>query len=411
MLLRYPVSVSPATSPARRPSALSVFAVFLRLGCTSFGGPVAHLGYFRKEFVVRRRWLTEPTYAELLALAHALPGPGSSQVGFAIGLLRAGWRGALAAWLGFTLPSALLMLAVALGHSLFTTPTGVRLSHGLQLVAVAVVAQAVVSMQRTLAPDVPRLILAALSAAALLTLPVSLANATVIALAALIGWAIFRHKTLPPLADAAIAFPRFAGLVAAAFFFALLAVALVPAASTTLTPFTLTAAFYRSGALVFGGGHVVLPLLERAFVLPHWIGEPAFLTGYGAAQAMPGPLFTFGAYLAATMAPPAHAAAYAFLGLAGIFLPGLLAMAAVLPFWTTLRSNQRLRAALLGVNASVVGILAAALIHPLWTSTIHTPADILIAAVAFIGLQFGRVQPWMIVAAAALLALVPGLRL
>jgi chromate transporter len=399
----------PAATP--KPSALSVFAVFLRLGCTSFGGPVAHLGYFRKEFVDRRRWLTEPTYAELLALAHALPGPGSSQVGFAIGLLRAGWPGALAAWLGFTLPSALLMLVVALGHGLFTTPTGARLSHALQLVAVAVVAQAVVSMQRTLAPDAPRLILAALSAAAVLLLPISLANAAVIALAALIGWAIFRRKPLPPLADAAIAFPRFTGLVAAALFFSLLAVALIPAASTTLTPFTLAAAFYRSGALVFGGGHVVLPLLERAFVLPHWIAQPAFLTGYGAAQAMPGPLFTFAAYLAASMAPPHRAAAYALLGLAGVFLPGLLAMAAVLPFWTSLRTNRTLRAALLGVNASVVGILAAALAHPLWTSTVHTPADILIAALAFATLQIGRLQPWMVVAAAALLALIPGLPL
>ncbi len=401
----------PATTPARRPSALGVFAVFLRLGCTSFGGPVAHLGYFRKEFVDRRRWLTEATYAELLALAHALPGPGSSQVGFAIGLLRAGWPGACAAWLGFTLPSALLMFTVALGHSLFATPIGARLSHALQLVAVAVVAQAVVSMQRTLAPDIPRLILAGLSAAAVLLLRVSLANAAVIALSALIGWAIFRHKTLPPLADAAIAFPRSTGLIAAALFFAMLAIALIPVASTTPTPFTLTAAFYRSGALVFGGGHVVLPLLERAFVLPHWIGEPAFLTGYGAAQAMPGPLFTFGAYLAATMAPSGHAAAYGLLGLAGIFLPGLLAMAAVLPFWTNLRSNQTLRAALLGVNASVVGILAAALVHPLWRSTIHSAADILIAAGAFIALQFGRVPPWVVVTAAALLALVPGLPL
>jgi chromate transporter len=403
--------VPPATSPARRPSALGVFAVFLRLGCTSFGGPVAHLGYFRKEFVDRRCWLTESTYAELLALAHALPGPGSSQVGFAIGLLRAGWPGALAAWVGFTLPSALLMFAVALGHGFFITPTGVRLSHALQLVAVAVVAQAVASMQRTLAPDATRLILAALSAAALLLLPASLANATVIALAALIGWALFRRKTLPPLADAATAFPQSAGLMAGALFFALLAIALFPAASTALTPFTLTAAFYRSGALVFGGGHVVLPLLERAFVNPGWIGQSSFLTGYGAVQAMPGPLFTFAAYLAAAMAPSGHALAYALLGLLGIFLPGLLAMAAVLPFWTTLRTNHALRAALLGVNASVVGILAAALIHPLWTSTVHTSSDMLIAAAAFAALQLGRVQPWKVVAAAALLALVPGLPL
>lgn len=249
------------------------------------------------------------------------------------------------------------------------------------------------------------------SAAAVLLLPVSLANAAVIALAALIGWAIFRRKALPPLADAAIAFPRSSGLIAAVLFFALLAVTLIPAAATTPTPFALTAAFYRSGALVFGGGHVVLPLLERAFVLPQWIAEPAFLTGYGAAQAMPGPLFTFGAYLAATMAPSGHAAAYALLGLAGIFLPGLLAMAAVLPFWTLLRRNQTLRAALLGVNASVVGILAAALVHPLWTSTIHSFADILVAAAGFVALQFGSVPPWMVVAAAALLALIPRLPL
>jgi len=381
----------------------------------SFGGPVAHLGYFRREFVERRRWLSEATYAELLAIAHALPGPGSSQVGFAIGLLRAGWPGACAAWLGFTLPSAILMFGVALSHGVFVNPEGVRLSHALQLVAVAVVAQAVVSMQRTLAPDAMRLLVAAVSAAVVLLLPASVANVTVIVLAAVAGWVVFRKKPLAPLADAKIFFPRSNGLIAGALFCALLGLALVSVVSVAPRPFVLLAAFYRSGALVFGGGHVVLPLLERAFVVPGWIAQDSFLTGYGAAQAMPGPLFTFGAYLGAAMAPaggePAYVAAYALLGLAGIFLPGLLAMVAVLPFWTGLRADPSLQAGLLGVNASVVGILAAALVRPLCTSTVHSLADVLIAVAAFAALQFGRVQPWMVVATAVLLALIHGVPL
>jgi chromate transporter len=407
--LRYSVLVQTAkdSDVDATPSALQVLGVFLRLGCSSFGGPVAHLGYFRREFVERRQWVTEATYAELVAIAHALPGPGSSQVGFAIGLLRAGWMGALAAWVGFTLPSALLMVAVAVGHGFFTGPLGMRVAHALQLVAVAVVAQAVISMQRTLAPDGPRLLLAVVSAVVVLLVPSHVANVAVIAGSAVVGWAVWRNKPMAEVADAGIKLPRSAGLAAAGMFVGLLLVAVVARESVGgLGAVGMSAAFYRSGALVFGGGHVVLPLLERAFVRPGWIGQGAFLTGYGAVQAMPGPLFTFAAYLGAAMAPTGRAGWYALLGLVGVFLPGLLAMVAVLPFWTGLREDGRFRAALLGMNASVVGILAAALMHPLWTSTVHGYADGSVALVTFAALQFGRVPPWVMAGVAVVAAFV-----
>ncbi len=374
--------------------------MFLRLGCSSFGGPVAHMGYFRKEFVERRRWVNEGTYAELLAVAHALPGPGSSQVGFAVGLLRGGWRGGLAAWVGFTLPSAVLMVAIAYGSALWASPAGARVFHGLQLVAVAVVAQAVVAMQRTLAPDWKRLLLAAAAMATVLLVPWSSVNLLVIVLAGLAGLALFRGRRFAGTGEAEIALSRSRGAVAASVFFVLLALGFVLrlSAQPLLAEF---AAFYRSGALVFGGGHVVLPLLEHAIVDRGWVSQPTFLAGYGAAQAMPGPLFTFAAYLGAAMAPAPQRVLYAAVGLAGIFIPGLLAMAAVLPFWGKLRGNAKLQAALLGVNASVVGILAAALVHPLWTSTVHSWRDVATAVAAFLLLNVRRVQPWMVVLAVA----------
>jgi chromate transporter len=391
---------SESKSEQTRSSAVEVLLVFLRLGCSSFGGPVAHMGYFRKEFVERRRWVNEGTYAELLAVAHALPGPGSSQVGFAVGLLRGGWRGGLAAWVGFTLPSAVLMVAIAYGSALWASPAGARVFHGLQLVAVAVVAQAVVAMQRTLAPDWKRLLLAAAAMATVLLVPWSSVNLLVIVLAGLAGLALFRGRRFAGTGEAEIALSRSRGAVAASVFFVLLALGFVLrlSAQPLLAEF---AAFYRSGALVFGGGHVVLPLLEHAIVDRGWVSQPTFLAGYGAAQAMPGPLFTFAAYLGAAMAPAPQRVLYAAVGLAGIFIPGLLAMAAVLPFWGKLRGNAKLQAALLGVNASVVGILAAALVHPLWTSTVHSWRDVATAVAAFLLLNVRRVQPWMVVLAVA----------
>ncbi len=386
-----------------RSGPVAILLVFLRLGCTSFGGPVAHMGYFRKEFVARRGWLSEGTYAELLAIAHALPGPGSSQVGFAVGLLRGGWWGGLAAWVGFTLPSAVLMVAVAYGGALWAAPAGGRVFHGLQLVAVAVVAQAVVAMQRTLAPEWRRLLIAAAAMATVLLLPWSGVNLLVIVLAGAAGLAVFRGRTFAGASEAEIALPRSHGAVAAGVFFGLLALAFVLrlSAQPLLAEF---AAFYRSGALVFGGGHVVLPLLEHAIVDRGWVSQPSFLAGYGAAQAMPGPLFTFAGYLGAAMAPARQRAFYAVVGLVGVFLPGLLAMAAVLPFWGKLRGNARLQAALLGINASVVGILAAALVHPLWKSTVHSWRDLATAVAAFALLNVRRAQPWMVVLAVASLS-------
>ncbi len=396
--------ISQADAQPGEASPLEVFLVFLRLGCTSFGGPVAHMGYFRREFVERRRWLSESAYAELMAIAHALPGPGSSQVGFSVGLLRAGWRGGLAAWLGFTLPSALLMVALAYGSRLWSGATGARVFHGLQLVAAAVVSQAVVTMQRSLAPDLKRLAIAAAGFALVLFVPLPPINLLVIVLAAVLGLLLFGRQAPPPVSSAEIALPGSVGIAAAVAFFALLAVAVSSAfvANPLLAAF---AAFYRSGALVFGGGHVVLPLLEHAVVDRGWVSQPAFLAGYGAAQAMPGPLFSFGGYLGAAMAPVGHRPVYALVSLLGIFMPGLLAMAAVLPFWGRLRREPRLSAALLGVNASVVGILAAALVHPLWTSTVHSLLDVAMVVVAFLLLNVRRVQPWMVVLAVAAVSL------
>ncbi len=393
-----------ADAQQRTGSAFEVFVAFLRLGCTSFGGPVAHMGYFRKEFVERRRWVGESAYAELMALAHSLPGPGSSQVGFSIGLLRAGWLGGVAAFAGFTLPSALLMVALAYGHNLWAGAAGVRVFHGLQLVAVAVVAQAVVAMQRSLAPDLKRLLIAAAGMAMVLLLSWPAVTLVVIVFAGLLGVAMFGRRPLPAEPAVVIALPRSMGVAAAALFLALLAVAL--AANDAPQPLLAAfGAFYRSGALVFGGGHVVLPLLEHAIVNRGWVSQPAFLAGYGAAQAMPGPLFSFGGYLGAAMAPANQKLLYGLVGLLGIFVPGLLAMAAVLPFWGELRSNRRIRAALLGINASVVGVLAAALVHPLWTSTVHTVFDLAIAVGAFALLNVSRVQPWMVVLVVAAMSL------
>jgi chromate transporter len=375
--------------------------VFLRLGCTSFGGPVAHLGYFRKEFVERRRWCSEGRLAELIALAQSLPGPASSQVGFALGILRAGWLGGLAAWVGFTLPSALLMMAFAYGHSFLAGGTGIRLLHELQLVAVAVVAQAVLAMKTALAPDRVRMALAI--AATGLTLFATPRFSTLIAIVAgaAAGLLFCRSEEHDHAERIVLPLPKAAAAAAAIIFFALLVLPPLIAHYVPIRAIAIFSAFYRSGALVFGGGHVVLPLLENAFVTPGWVRQESFLEGYGAAQALPGPLFAFAAYLGASVGPEPKALLYGLLGLIGIFTPGLAAMAAVLPFWSVLRDNFYIRAALKGINACVVGVLIAALFQPLWTSTVHTAGDFWIVLLAFTLLTFWKVQPWIVVACMA----------
>jgi chromate transporter len=389
-------SASPLPQEARG-SSTEVLLVFLRLGCTSFGGPVAHLGYFRKEFVERRRWCSEGRLAELIALAQSLPGPASSQVGFALGILRAGWLGGLAAWVGFTLPSALLMMAFAYGHSFLAGGTGIGLLHELQLVAVAVVAQAVLAMKTALAPDRVRMALAI--AATGLTLFATPRFSTLIAIVAgaAAGLLFCRSEEHDHAERIVLPLPKAAAAAAAIIFFALLVLPPLVAHYVPIRAIAIFSAFYRSGALVFGGGHVVLPLLENAFVTPGWVRQESFLEGYGAAQALPGPLFAFAAYLGASVGPEPKALLYGLLGLIGIFTPGLAAMAAVLPFWSVLRDNFYIRAALKGINASVVGVLIAALFQPLWTSTVHTAGDFWIVLLAFTLLTFWKVQPWIVV--------------
>ena len=383
---------------SRSGSAREVLAVFLKLGLTSFGGPIAHLGYFRREFVVRRGWLDERAYADLVALCQFLPGPASSQTGFAIGLMRAGYLGGLAAWAGFTLPSAIAMTLFAYGEGALKGPAGDGLLHGLKLVAVAIVAQAVLGMARNLAPDRPRATIAILSLILMAFAPAGWAQIAVILLGALGGLIVCRQRADIAIAVTPPPITRPAALVFAGLFFALLALSFVPALQGAAA---LAAAFYRSGALVFGGGHVVLPLLRTAVVDPGWVSDNAFLAGYGAAQAMPGPLFTFAAYLGAAASIPPGGVAGAALALAAIFAPGLLLLMAALPFWNGLRSVSSARAAMAGVNAAVVGLLASALYNPVWTSAVKGPADFAIAAAGFVALIVWGAPPLLVVLATA----------
>ena len=382
-------------------SPWAVFLVFLRLGLTSFGGPVAHLGYFREALVVRRRWLSERNYADLVALCQFLPGPASSQVGMALGLARAGYPGALAAWLGFTLPSAVALILFALGLAHWGDAVPAGLLHGLKVVAVAVVAQAVWGMARSLCPDVPRTSLMAVAACAVLWWSSAWAQVLVLALAALVGlWTLApgqgaAHEPLP------IPVGRRAGMAWLALFVALLlglpwAAAVFPHATLAVAD-----AFYRAGSLVFGGGHVVLPLLQAELVPTGWVDQDTFLAGYGAAQAVPGPLFTFAAFLGASLQMGPQGVWGALVCLLAIFAPSFLLVAGALPFWEGLRAHPRMQAALAGVNAAVVGLLVAALYQPVWTSAIHTPQDVALALLAGVALMAWKLPPWLVVAACA----------
>ena len=389
------------TEPATgRP--LEVFLIFLKLGLSSFGGPIAHLGYYRDEFVTRRKWLDEQAYADLVALCQFLPGPASTQVGFSIGLMRAGYLGALAAWTAFTLPSAIALIAFAYGAGRLSGPLGTGLLHGLKLVAVAIVAQAVWGMARSLCPDRERASIAAVAAVIVLSSPSSLAQIAAILIGAIAG--LWLCRDAPPSATGHIAMPvsRAAGFVFLGTFAVLLAAALLLQGRTSIPGFDVFAAFYRSGALVFGGGHVVLPLLREAFVAPGWVGDDAFLAGYGAAQAVPGPVFTFAAYLGAVLKTEPNGIAGAIIGIVGIFLPGLLILLGMLPFWDAFRMRLGAQAVMRGVNAAVVGLLGAALYNPIWTTSVKAPLDFALALIGFVLLVAWRAPSFVVVLISAL---------
>ncbi len=378
---------------ARAGTPGEVLAAFFKLGCTCFGGPVAHLGYFRAEFVVRRRWLDEAHYADLLALCQFLPGPASSELGIAIGLVRAGLAGAACAWIGFTLPSAVAMVLFAYGVGRMGDVAGAPWLHGLKIVACAVVAQAVWGMARTLAPDRARFSLAVVAAAIALMVPGTAGQLGAIALGALAGWYLVPRAAGEPPRRLTVPVGRIEAVVALVLFFALLFVLPIVVAATGERWLTIVNSFYRSGALVFGGGHVLLPLLQAAVVPPGWVGNDAFLAGYGAAQAVPGPLFTFAAYLGTVIGGWLGGVAC----LVAVFLPGFLLVVGTLPFWSALSANAAMRAALGGINAAVVGLVLAALYTPVATSAILGPRDFIIALAAFVLLVFWRTPPWAVV--------------
>jgi chromate transporter len=384
----------------RERSALEVFLTFLRLGLTSFGGPIAHIGYYRQEIAARRRWIDDATYTDLVALCQFLPGPTSSQVVFSLGLIRARYWGALAAWAGFTLPSAVLMTTFAYGGGALTGPVGVGVLHGLRLVAVAIVAQAVLGMAATLCPDRQRASIGGAAAVIILFSNSSLAQIGVILLGGIAGLWLCPTSAVAVRRPLGIPVSRRVGIAALAAFFTLLAV--LPVLATEFPGIEVFDAFYRSGATVFGGGHVVLPLLSKAFVTPGWVSPDSFLAGYGAAQAMPGPLFTFAAYLGVVSKPSPHGVAGAALGIAGIFLPGILILLGALPFWETFRQRLGAQAVMRGINAAVVGLLGAALYSLLWVNSVKSPGDFGLALIGFVLLTAWRAPPVLVVILGAL---------
>lgn len=384
-------------------SAWAVFLIFLRLGLTSFGGPLAHIGYFRDEFVTRRQWLTERSYADLVALCQFLPGPASSQVGMALGLSRSGYAGALAAWAGFTLPSALALILFALGVASYrdTIPAGAL--QGLKVVVVAVVAQAVWGMGRNLCTDVPRISIMLATALGVLWAPSVWGQVAAIGVAGLLGLLLLKKATGQPHDPLPMKISRRMGATWLALF-ALLLVGL-PLLSAVIASPTLAVvdAFYRAGSLVFGGGHVVLPLLQAEVVPSGWVSNDAFLAGYGATQAVPGPLFSFAAFLGASMNDAPNGWLGGVLALVAIFVPSFLLVVGALPFWENLRRHAQAQAALAGVNAAVVGLLLAALYKPVWTSAILSLQDFGLGLLALVALMYWKLPPWLVVVGGAAL--------
>lgn len=397
-----------ANSPKLTQGCWEVFLIFLKLGLTAFGGPIAHLGYFREEFVAKRQWLTERAYADLVALCQFLPGPASSQVGISLGFLRAGYGGALAAWLGFTMPSVVFLILLAIGVSQGggMIPPGVL--HGLKVVAVSVVAQAVWGMGRQLCTDAKRVTIMAISACLMLAFPFAWGQVCVILLAAVVGMFMFKphpdakHEPLP------ISIRRRTGMAWLCIFMGLLIGLPIIHAWHPSQMLAMFDVFYRTGSLVFGGGHVVLPLLQSEVVNPGWVSETAFLAGYGATQAVPGPMFTFAAFLGASMQEAPTGWVGGLIAVTSIFLPSFFLVIGALPFWEQLRRNVRTQAALSGINAAVVGLLLAALYQPVWTSAVIAPKDFGLALLALVALMFWKLPPWLVVIGCALAGWVLG---
>ncbi|MDQ2906075.1 MAG: chromate efflux transporter [Chloroflexota bacterium] len=380
-----------------------VLTVFTRLGLTSFGGPVAHLGYFHQEVVVRRKWLDEQNYADLLALCQFLPGPSSSQMGIALGITRAGRWGGLAAWLGFTLPSAIALTIFALLTNDIHGVAQAGWLHGLLVVAVAVVAQAVWGMATKLCPDRPRATIALLAAIAILLWPVAMTQILILVAGGLLGWRFLRSAEIVKPSVLPLAVPRRLAIACWIIFGSLLIGLPLLRLLVPDQALALFDTFFRTGSLVFGGGHVVLPLLQREVVPAGWVTNDQFLTGYAAAQAVPGPLFTFSAYLGAVSKPAPNGWLGALIALVAIFLPSFLMVIGILPFWNHLRTIEAFQSALRGINAAVVGILLAALYQPIWTSAIHAPSDFALSLLAFGLLVIWKVPPWIVVVLAALI--------
>jgi chromate transporter len=385
-----------------RGSFLEVLRVSTRLGLTSFGGPIAHLGYFHEEYVKNRKWIDEQSYADLVALCQFLPGPASSQVSIAIGILRARFLGGIAAWIGFTLPSALALIAFGLGIGAFAGASDAGWLHGLKVVAVAVVAQAVWGMARSLCPDRERATIAILAAIVTLAWPSAVGQLSSIVIAALTGAVIFPGQTSSSSASMRFPIAKKTGIAAWIIFFVLLVGLPLYRQIAPSHALEVFDSFFRVGSLVFGGGHVVLPLLQTEVVAPGWVTNEQFVAGYGATQAVPGPLFTFSAYLGAVMSSEPNGWTGAFLALVAIFLPSFLLVIGALPFWDLLRSVRMFQSALKGINAAVVGLLLAALYNPVWTSAIYSPADFALGLIAFALLMFWKFPPWLVVVLTAI---------
>lgn len=398
---------APATSApsgGRPGSFMEVLAIFTRLGLTSFGGPIAHLGYYRTEFVERRRWIDDQSFADIVALCQFLPGPSSSQVAMSIGILRAGTLGALASWIGFTMPSAILMILFAYGIGSLSGVEDAAWLGGLKIVAVAVVAQAVWGMARTLAPDKQRATLAILAAIGVLAWSSPFMQVGGIVVGGLIAWKFFSGGKAVAGSTLSFAISRRTGAVSWALFFGLLIGLPLLRPLIASESFAIFDSFYRAGSLVFGGGHVILPLLQAETVPQGWLTNQEFIAGYGAAQAVPGPLSTFAAYLGTLMDAGPGGWVGGMFALIAIYVPAALLVFGALPFWEMLRTRASIQRALLGINAAVVGILVAALYTPVWTSAIHRPADFALGLAAFGLLVFWRIPPWIVVVATALAA-------
>lgn len=378
-------------------AVFEVLRVSTKLGLTSFGGPVAHLGYFHNEYIRRRKWMDERSYADLVALCQFLPGPASSQVGIGIGVMRAGLMGGVAAWIGFTLPSVIALVLFAYLLQGFDIGNAGWI-HGLKLVAVTIVAHAVLGMGQKLTPDRNRATIAIIAATVTLLWQTAISQALIIVLAGIIGLFLYKNTKIPELPDIRVPIKRSLAVICLVLFFGLLIILPFLRGITSLQWLPMFDSFYRSGSLVFGGGHVVLPLLEREVVPMGWLSKEDFLAGYGATQAVPGPLFTFAAYLGAIM----NGWTGAIIATLGIFLPAFLLVVGALPFWDSLRRKPIIQGALVGVNAAVVGILLAALYDPIWTSSILAPADFALASILFIMLVFWKTPPWVVVIAGAL---------